>query len=277
MNARSSVIRVNSTQPKRIISSILLFLIVFGLWQIYYVIHIFIPEIQVSYTYAFYFAIYLASLAIFIFLVKLRKSTLSEYGFKEPANTNRCLIVSVFSITFYLAVTLLPGFIWGFSSPPYPNTFFYFVFTIVNAIIVSLITESIFRGYIFKNIIDKYGFFASLYASSVMFSLYQIPIPTLTAMSPDRIITYIFTDIIPTFAAGIFLGFFFYKTGWSLLGPIIFRTGILLYLFLPPIMATPPWWMKLTFEVTAYACLIILLEATVKEPKFLRRKYRIES
>jgi membrane protease YdiL (CAAX protease family) len=254
-----------------------LFLIVFGLWQTYYVIHILIPEIQVSYTYALYFAICLASLAIFLIFVKLGKSTLSEHGFKEPTNANRCLILSVFSIMFYLAVTLLPGFIWGFSSPPYPHTFFYFVFTIVNAIIVSLTTESIFRGYIFKNIIDKCGFFASLYASSIMFSLYQIPIPTLTAMSPDRIITYIFTNIIPMFAAGIFLGFFFYKTGWSLLGPIIFRTGILLYLFLPPIMATPPWWMKLTFEVTAYAGLIILLEATVKEPKFLRKKYRIES
>jgi len=268
---------VNNTQRKRVISSILLFLIVFGLWQTYYLIHVSIPEIQVSYTYALYFAIYLASLAIFIFLVKLRKSTLSEHGFKEPANTNRCLILSVSSIMFYLAVTLLPGFIWGFSSPPYPHTFTYFVFTIVNAITVSLTTESIFRGYIFKNIMGKHGFFTSLYASSIMFSLYQIPIPTLAAMSPDRIITYIFTDIMPIFAAGLFLGFFFYKTGWSLIGPIIFRTGILLYLFLPPVMATPPWWMKLTFEVTAYACLIILSEATVKEPRFLRRKYGLES
>jgi len=268
---------VNNTQRKRVISSILLFLIVFGLWQTYYLIHVFIPEIQVSYTYALYFAIYLASLAIFLIFVKLRKSTLSEHGFKEPANTRQCLILSIFSIVFYLTVTLLPGFIWGFSSPPYPHTFTYFVFTIVNAIIVSLTTESIFRGYIFKNIIGKHGFFASLHASSIMFSLYQIPIPTLITMSTDHIITYIFTDILPLFAAGLFLGFFFYKTGWSLIGPIIFRTGILLYLFRPPVMATPLWWMKLTFEVTAYACLIILLETTIKEPRFLRRKYGLES
>jgi len=271
------VIKVNNTQRKQVVSSILLFLIVFALWQTYYLIHIFIPGIQVAYTYLLYFAILLASLATFVFLVKLRKSTPSEHGFKQPANTNRCLVLSVFSIIFYLAVTLLPGFIWGFSSPPYPHTFFYFVFTITNAIIVSLTTESIFRGYIFKNTMGKHGFFASLYASSIMFSLHSIPIPTLITMSTDYIITYIFTDILPLFAAGLFLGFFFYKTGWSLLGPIIFRTGILLYLFLPPIMATPPWWMKLTFEVSAYAFLIILLEVTIKEPKFLRRKYGLES
>jgi membrane protease YdiL (CAAX protease family) len=176
-----------------------------------------------------------------------------------------------------LAVTLLPGFVWGFSSSPYPHTFFYFVFSIVNAIIVSLTTESIFRGYILKNLIGKQGFFTSLYISSIMFSLYSIPIPTLATMSPNMIVTYVFTDILPVFAAGLFLGFFFYKTGWSIIGPILFRIGTLLYLFLPPLMATPPWWMKLTFEVTAYACLIVVLEATVKESRFLRRKYGLES
>lgn len=269
--------KLTKTQPSRVLSSILLFLTVFGLWQTYYLIHLFTPEIQVSYTYALYFAIYLASFATFVFLVKIGKSTLTEHGFKEPSNINRCLTLSVFSIIFYLAVTLLPGFMWGFSSPPYPHTFSYFVFTVLNAIIVSLTTESIFRGYILKNLIGKHGFFTSLYASSIMFSLYQISIPTLTAMNPDRIITYIFTDIAPLFAAGLFLGFLFYKTGWSLLGSTVFRIGILLYLFLPPLMATPPWWIKLTFEVAAYACLIIILDATVKEPKFLRRKYGLES
>lgn len=267
---------MNKTRLRHTFSSIILFLIVFVLWQIYYLIHISIAEIPVLYTYALYFAIYIASFALFLSFVKFGKSSLSEHGFKEPANTRQCLTLSVLFIIFYLILTLLPGFIWGFSSPPYPHTFFYFVFTILNAIIVSIATESIFRGYIFKNMIGEQGFFTSLYASSIMFSLYQIPIPTLATLAPDRIVTYIFTDIMPIFAAGLFLGFFFYKTGWSLLGPVAFRIGILLYLFLPPIMATPPWWMKLTFEVAAYAFSIILLDATIKEPKFTRRRYGLE-
>ena len=268
---------MKKNQHKPLISSVLLFLVVFGLWQIYYLTHLLNPEIQILHTYILYFTIYLASFAIFAFLVKLGKSSLSEHGFKEPTNIKLCLALSIFSIILYLTITLIPGFIWGFGSPPYPHTFFYFVFSILNALIVSLTTESIFRGYIFRNMIGKHGFFASLYASSAMFSLYQISIPTLAAMTPNEVITYIFTNILPAFAAGLFLGFLFYKTGWSLLGPIIFQTGILLYLSLPPFMATPPWWMKLTFEVTAYACLIILLEATIIEPKFLRKKYGLES
>jgi len=268
---------LNRTGLRQAIYSILLFLIVFGLWQIYYMIEINNPEIQVYYTDAIYFAVYLLILAIFLLLVKLGKSTLSEHGFKEPANMNQCLILSVFSIIFYLAVTLFPGLISGFSSPPFPHTFYYFVFAIMNAIIVSLVTESIFRGYIFKNTVGKQGFFPSLYVSSIMFSLYQIPILTLATMSSNGIVTYVFTDVLPVFAAGLFLGFFFYKTGWSLVGPIIFRIGILLYLFFPPVIATPPWWMDLTFEVTAYGCLIIILDTIIKEPMFQRRKYGLES
>jgi membrane protease YdiL (CAAX protease family) len=268
---------LNRAGQKQLISSILLFLIVFGLWQVYYLIQIFNPGIQVYFTDAIYFAVYLFTLALFALFVKLEKSTLSEHGFEEPANMNQCLILSVFSIIFYLAVTLFPGFMSGFSSPPFPHTFFYFVFTVMNAIIVSVATESIFRGYIFKNTVDKQGFFPSLYVSSIMFSLYQIPVLTLATMSSNGIITYVFTDVLPVFAAGVFLGFFFYKTGWSLVGPIIFRIGILLYVFYPPVMATSPWWMNLTFQVTAYGCLIIILDTIIKEPRFQRRKYGLES
>jgi membrane protease YdiL (CAAX protease family) len=262
---------------RQLIFYILLFLAIFGLWQLYYAIEIHNPQIQVYLTDAIYFAFYLSMLAIFFLLVKLGKSTLSEHGFEVPANVNQCLTLSVFSIIFYLAVTLFPGLISGFSSPAFPHTFYYFVFTIMNAIIVSLMTESIFRGYIFKNMVDKQGFYPSLYASSIMFSLYQIPVVTLATLGSKGISTYVFTSVLPVFAAGLFLGFFFYKTGWSLLGPIIFRIGILLYLFYPPLMATPPSWMYLTFQVTAYGCLIIILDTIIKESRFQRRRFGLES
>jgi membrane protease YdiL (CAAX protease family) len=268
---------LNKTRLNQVIYSILLFLIVFGLWQIYFQIERSNPEIGVYYTDAIYFAVYLSIFAIFVLFVKLGKSNLSEQGFKQPANMNQCLLVSVFSIVFYLAVTLFPGFISGFSSPAFPHTFFYFVFAVMNAIIVSLVTESVFRGFIFKNNVGKGGFFAALYGSSILFSVYQIPVLTLAAMSSNGIITYVFTDVVPVFVSGLFLGFFFYKTGWSLVGPMIFRIGILLYLFFPPIMATSPWWMNLMFEVTAYGCLIIILDTILKESKFQRRKYGFES
>lgn len=265
------------SKRRSLVAPALLFVIVFGLWQAYYLVHASIREIPILYTYIFYVVIYLACLAAFALFIQLAKSAFREHGFKEPTNISQCLTLSLFSVIFFLLVTLAPGFTWGFGSPSFPYTFSYFTFSILNAILISLATESVFRGYIFRNLTKNHGFFTSLYVSSILFSLYQIPLTTLAGVSVDRIITYTFTDILPPFAMGIFLGFFFYKTGWSLLGPIIFRVGVLLYLFFPPVMATPPWWMKLTFEVAAYASLIVILEATIKEPKYLRRKYGLES
>lgn len=76
---------------------------------------------------------------------------------------------------------------------------------------------------------------------------------------------------------GIFLGFFFYQTDWSLLGPVIFQIGTLPYLFYPPLMANSPWWMKLASQVAASAVLILILDEAIKQPRLKRIRYGLES
>jgi hypothetical protein len=122
------------------------------------------------------------------------------------------------------------------------------------------------------------GFFPSLYASALMFSLSQISIQNLLAWSSERLMIYIFTNILTAFAAGLFLGFLFYKTSWSLLGPAIFRIGVLFYFEPNPISSvSSPWWMALTFEVAAFALMILLVDAAIVEPRYRRKKYGLES
>lgn len=269
--------KLSKAQVRQLILPNLLFLVVFGLWQAYFLVSVIFPQTPVLYIYVLYFIINLADLASFLIFVKVGKSKLSEHGFKKPTDTKLCLTLSIFALVFFLSIMFISGIIWGYSLQPFPHTFIYFVFGVLNVIIVSLTTESIFRGFIFKNMVGKLGFYTSLYASSIMFSLNQIPILTLTRISANDIITYMLTDILPLFAAGLFLGFFFYKTGWSLIGPIIFRAGILFYYFFSPLIANPPWWLKLTFELAAYAFLISLLEATVRDTKFIRNDRHLYS
>jgi len=96
-------------------------------------------------------------------------------------------------------------------------------------------------------------------------------------MSTDEIIREVlFQQIMPVFTSGLFLGFMFYKMDWSILSPFIFRVGTLLYFFFSPIVASSAWWMGLTFEVMAYAFLFIILDSAVKEPRYRRRRYRLE-
>ena len=263
-------------EPKSFIVSALLFFIVFGLWQAYYLVLISFP-ISTWHNYLFYAVISGACLGTFAIFVKLERSSFKEHGYKQPIKTEKCVVLSLFFVAFYIFVTLTPGFMGRFESPPFSRTVFYFTFSILDAVLLTgLTTESIFRGYIFKNLTKNHGFFTALYASSLMFGLYQVSIYNLLQMSMDRITTYIFTDILPALAAGLFLGFFFYKTNWSLLGPIIFRVGIFLYLSFPPIMATPSWWVKLTSELIAYMCLILIVDSVIKEPRYRKRRYGLE-
>lgn len=176
---------------------------------------------------------------------------------------------------------LMPGFLFGFTSRPSPE-FLSVAFNISQAILIGITTEFIFRGYIFRNLTRNHGFFISLYASSFMFSLhtYESPISimNLLTMGANEIVTDIlFQQVSPVFAAGLLLGFMFYKMEWSLLGPIVFRVGTLLFFYFTPLVASSPWWMGLTFEVMAYACLIVIVDSAIKEPRYRRRRYGLES
>ena len=270
-----------SSKQFAIASSILLFLIAFSLWQIYdyIMLHISPPTILI---YLLFLAIPAISLAIFVLFITLAKSTLGKQGYKTPTTlkTSKCLLLSVIFILIYVLIYLFPGFstgsfyFRGISTTPIP-----FIYRIASAILIGLAAESIFRGYIFRNLVRNQGFFTSLYASSILFGLYQISIKDLTGITFDRMVIYIFTRILPAFAAGLFLGFFFYKTGWSLLGPATFRMGFQYFLDPLPIISpasSPPWWMALTFETMAYVVLILIIDFIITEPRYMRKRYGLE-
>ena len=273
-----------STIPRKrfnLVASVLLFIIAFALWQVYDLIMLYISP-PIGFIYLLFLAIPAISLAIFVLFTKLAKSTLGKQGYKKPTTlkTSKCLLLSVIFILIYVFIYLFPGlstgnlFYGGISTDP-----ILIIHRIASAILFSLAVESIFRGYIFRNLLRNHGFFTSLYASSILFGLYQISLKDVIGASLDRIAIYAFTNILPSFAAGLFLGFFFYKIGWSLLGPATFRIGVRFFFDPLPIVSpasSPPWWLALTLEAMSYVVLIFIVDLIIKEPRYLRRRYGLE-
>ena len=256
----------------------------FGIWQVYDLIifHYTLPSLPLPIdAYALSnLIIYGVCLTTFLVFLKLGKSRPEEQGLKAPSNTRRSIILSICFALLYILIVLTPGLLFGFTSRAYPDIAS-IIFNILRAILIALTTESIFRGYIFRNLTKNHGFFVSLYASSILFGLhgydYPISIIRLLTMSTNEIIQeVVFQQIMPVFTSGLFLGFMFYKMDWSVLGSVIFRVVTLLYFFLSPLLARSVWWMGLTFEVMAYALLFIALDSTIKEPRYRRRKYHLE-
>jgi membrane protease YdiL (CAAX protease family) len=196
------------------------------------------PPIPVIYL--LFLAIPAIALTVFVIFTKMVNSTLERQGYKKPTTLkpSKCLTLSIIFIVIYLFVYLFPGLPTGsFTYTGVSTDPVLIVHRIASAILLGLAAESIFRGYVFRNLLRKYGFFTSLYASSILFGVYQISIKDVMGASAQGLVTYTFINVLPSFAAGLFLGFFFYKTGWSLLGPATFRMGVQ-YFFDPlPIIA----------------------------------------
>jgi len=274
-------ISLTHSKTRNIATSILLFIIVFSLWQAYDLALAYLSLPTLLITILSYFIIYAASLTIVILFIKLGKSTFEEHGFKKPTHVRKYILLSISFALIYIVIMLMPGFLFSFTSKPSPGLLST-IYNISRAILIAVTTEFIFRGYVFRNLTRNHGFFVSLYASSIMFSLhtYESPISImdLLTMDTNQIITDIlFQQISVVFTAGLFLGFMFYKMDWSLLGPIIFRISTLLFFYFTPLLANSPWWMGLTFEVMAYVCLLAIIDSAIKEPKYLRRRYGLES
>lgn len=271
------------SKTKNLVACIVLFLIVFGIWQAYDLIMAKFSLSALLTTIITYFVIYSICISIFALFVKLGKSSFKDQGFKEPSNPKKSILLSISFALLYIVVMLMPGFLFGFEQRP-AFGLFGTILNISRAILISLTTESIFRGYIFRNLTKNHGFFTSLYASSIMFSLhgfeYPISIINLFFIFPappsELIREVLFQRILPAFTAGLFLGYMFYKMNWSLLGPTIFRIGTLLFFYFTPITISSPWWMGLTFEVMAYAFLIVIVDSALKEPRYRRRRYGLD-
>jgi len=264
-----------------IITSILLFIIAFALWQIYDLIMLYISP-PVGYTYLLFLVIPATILTIFVLFTKLAKSSLEKQGYKKPntLKTSNCLLLSLIFITVYVFIYLFPGFPTGFVYEGISNDPILIIHRIASAILLTLAAESIFRGYVFRNLLRHYGFFTSLYTSSILFGLYQISLKDVVGAPLDRMATYVFINVLPYFAAGLFLGFFFYKIGWSLLGPATFRMGVVFFLNPMPIVSpasSPQWWVALTLEVISYMVFILIVDSVIKEPRYLRKRFGLES
>jgi membrane protease YdiL (CAAX protease family) len=278
------------------LTAILLFVITFALWQAYWqLLEITAPVYP--YDILLFLAIPIASLAVYATLIMLRRTTFRRNGFRKPANikTKTTILLSIACAIFYIVMLLAPGITAVLSTGSISEGFEVsrFMTTPINilyrtalgmayAIIISLAHESTFRGYIFRNLVRHHGFFKSLYASAIMFSLIsatsKISTTSLFTMSTTSLVEFLFMDILTAFAAGLFLGYYFYKTGWSLLGPVIFQMGVSFFLWPDPLVSsTSLWWMALTFQVIGYAVLILAIDTFVKEPMYVRKRYGLES
>ena len=251
----------------------LLFVLSFTSFQAYSLL---VRYLDVLESYLAYAVLYGSLLVLFyVFVAGVDESSPSRYGFVTfgRRSTLKTIPVAALFVAVFFLIALEPGFIYGFARAPNPSllTFGFFLFS---SPIVALAEEGIYRGYIFKRLATTGPFSAALLMSSALYALQLTNLSELGSQGLNGALQYLFTNTFTPFVLGIVMCLYFFKSGWSLLGPIIVRIGILLQSNLSPILArTPGFEFKFVFELLGFGGLIILINTLVKEPRFMARHY----
>lgn len=198
---------------------------------------------------------------------------LREYGFSLTAPWTTTLLFTSLLVFLYLALRLDPGFIFGFGRV-HPSSPIVFGFFLLSSPLVALAEVGLFVGYAFRAFTRALPLWAAVLLSSALFAGYATDLPLLPLLGVSGTVQYLFSTTLVSFAFGMVLALHFYKTQWSLLGPVSLASAILACSALLPVgVRFPSWEVGFVSALVAYAVLLIVVGIGLQEPRLQALRY----
>ncbi|MCJ7561324.1 CPBP family intramembrane metalloprotease, partial [Candidatus Bathyarchaeota archaeon] len=209
------------------------------------------------------FTLQIAYSALLVLIIKKENSSLANYGYWWPKETNRFVLVCLWLATFYMSVMVfVPIAFARYNIFPQPSSV-EALSAIFLALVASFAGETIFRGYIQSKLTKMIGFPCALIATSVMFAA------NATLLWPFTLNSFFYT-FLSLLVLGVFLGALFYRTK-TLLCPIIFYGAVLAFESLTPVEAVISANAKLFLHFAAIALSLLML-GVLTAKKVTRRR-----
>jgi CAAX protease family protein len=229
------MIRVGGRIPLNvgIRKAILLFVVLFVTWQVLYPM-----GLDTLLGYAIVLAVVVAFLA-------LDKQSLSKVGLRRPSGwRGYAEIGCVLAAIFVLYLFALGSVLYSNVPPSLSRPEIFSVgagvlsvpYVLVLALIIGLVEETSFRGYILRNLRSSFAERRAVLYSAILFGLYHIPLFYIytTPLPPSQTFTYWSSFILYTFVGGIFLGYFYLNTGQTIIGTLAYHSSsIFIQSFVP--------------------------------------------
>ncbi len=238
---------------------------VFLTWQVLYVLNLVLNGIDWLLAYS----IVLVVITCFFVLDKQR---MSDLGLRKPVLWKRYIVIGFFFavlviLFWFLSLLLLPAavheiFRYGILSIPYNALF---------ALVVGLVEETSFRGYILRNLRKVCSDAKAIAYSAILFGLYHVSIVLilLSETPAPNPFTYWSSYVLFTFLVGLFLGYFCVHSEGTIIGTITHHSAhIFLASFIPFELATS-FTIGHLVDTSAYAIVFMLL-IVIKERGWLR-------
>ncbi len=214
-----------------------------------------------------------ALLGLVVVAARAEGRSLRDYGFVVRGPVGSALLFSSLLVLAFLVVEIYPGFLFGFGRLPALSVVD-FGFALLSAPIVALGQEGLFRGYLFRKLTRAVPLAPSMVLSAAFFAVVTTNFFSLPLLGEVAGGEYLFGTTVGNFVLGLILALQFYKTRWSLVGPVATRTGILWATTLLPVAANfTNWETAFAALVLAYGVLFALVAFGLKEPRLQAHHY----
>ncbi|MEM3576965.1 MAG: type II CAAX endopeptidase family protein [Candidatus Bathyarchaeia archaeon] len=191
-------------------------------------------------------------LVLFFFIVIGKDSNLKEYGYRWPRSFYKCMYGSLFlAVAYNFVVFFLPGFFAEYYVFPSPSLIECLLFIFLG-FFISLVGETLFRGYLQSELGKKFDSVKALLIASILFAVYRFSI---FPLNPSHLLL----ELIYFFFLAAFLGTFYNFSG-TLLCPVIFYSTTMTLNSITPIKVIADEYVTVFWELMAIALVFLLLE-----------------
>jgi len=222
-------------------------------------------------------AVYTAAQAALVGLVvvaaRLERRPLREYGFVLRGPVLPTVLFSALLTLLYVVIEVYPGFLIGFAHVPLlsvPG----FGFAVLSAPVVALGQEALFRGYVFRTLSRRLPLASAMAISAALFAAQTTNFLVLSTVGLVAGGEYLFGTTVANLVLGLVLALQYYKTRWSLLGPVATRSGVLWATALLPVAANfSSWETAFAALLLAYGALFAVVAGGLREPRLQALRY----
>jgi signal peptidase I len=212
-------------------------------------------------------AVPVAVLGLLLLAARWERRTLAELGFCLNGPWGATVAFASLLGFLYLALRLDPGFIFGFGKtiPPSPVVFGFFLLT---APLAALAEVALFVGYAFRTVARELSLPTAMIVSAGFFAAYSTDGAIFQYLDATSAVQYILTTTLVAFVLGIVLALYFYKSGWSLLGPVALASALTAIGDLLPVgVRFPSWEVDFVSSLFALAALLIVVGIGLRESR----------
>ncbi len=224
-------------------------------------------------SYVGFIAVQGALLSLLLLAARLEGRPLRDFGFTVRGPLVQPLAFSVLLVMLYLALSIDPGFLFGFGRVP-PVPVWAFGYILLSAPVVAVAEAGLFFGYLFRTLSQAVSLRAAILLSAGAFSLYSTNFTIFPLLGPTGAVEYVFSTSLVEFVLGIVLALYFYKSQWSLLGPVTLLSGVVAASALLPVGVTfPTWEVAFASALISEAVLLLVVGLGLKEPRLQALRY----